>query len=67
VARLLADENLPVAVVEALRSHGHDVVTLVGSSLGSGASDAEVLDLARDEGRVVVTLNRKDFVNRPAR
>jgi hypothetical protein len=28
VARLLADENVPLAVVGALKSHGHDVATL---------------------------------------
>jgi predicted nuclease of predicted toxin-antitoxin system len=61
VARLLADENVPLPVVEALRSHGHDVVALTASSLGSGASDASILALARAEQRVVVTLDRRDF------
>jgi len=28
VARLLADENFPLPVVEALRIHVHDVVTM---------------------------------------
>jgi hypothetical protein len=28
VARILADENFPLPVVEALRRLGHDVVTL---------------------------------------
>jgi nucleoside-diphosphate-sugar epimerase len=61
VARLLADENVPIAVVQALRSHGHDVVTLVRSLLGSGVSDAEILARARIEQRIVVTLDRRDF------
>lgn len=61
MARLLADENVPLAVVEALRSHGHDVVTLVGGELGIGLSDAEVLARARGDGRAVLTLNRRDF------
>jgi hypothetical protein len=61
VARLFSDENVPIAVVEALRSRGHDVVTLVGSLLGSGVSDADILALARAEERAVVTLNRRDF------
>jgi hypothetical protein len=59
--RLLADENVPRAVVEALGAAGHDVVTVVRSELGSGASDAEVLAQARADERVVVTLNRRDF------
>jgi hypothetical protein len=61
VARLLADENVPLPVVEALRSHGHDVVVSTASSLGSGAPDVNVLALARVEQRVVVTLDRRDF------
>lgn len=61
MVRLLADENVPLQVVEALRSHGHDVVTLVRSLLGSGVSDAAILALARAEQRAVLTLNRRDF------
>jgi predicted nuclease of predicted toxin-antitoxin system len=61
VARLLADENVPVAVVEALRSHGHDVATLVANDLGSGVPDVEILARAHADGRVVLTLNRRDF------
>ena len=61
MARLLADENVPLAVVEALRSHGHDVITLAGGELGIGLSDAEVLARARSDGRAVLTLNRRDF------
>ena len=57
MARLLADETVPLAVVEALRVHGHDVVTL-GGLLGGGVTDAEVLALARLERRAVLTLNR---------
>jgi len=61
VARLLADENVPLAVVEELRSQGHDVVTLVGSLLGTGVSDTGILARARVEQRAVITLNRRDF------
>ena len=60
MARLLADENVPLPV-EALRSHGHDVGTLVASLLGSGVPDAQILALAGLEERAVVTLNRRDF------
>jgi predicted nuclease of predicted toxin-antitoxin system len=61
VARLLADENVPLPVVEALRSHGHDVITVVRSLPGSGASDAESLEQARVDERAVLTLDRRDF------
>ena len=61
MARLLADENVPLPVVEALRSHGHDVVRLVDSVLRRGTPDIDVLAFARLERRAVVTLNRKDF------
>lgn len=61
MARLLADENVPLAVVEALRAAGHDVLTVVRSQLSSGASDAEILAPARADERAVVTLNRRDF------
>jgi predicted nuclease of predicted toxin-antitoxin system len=63
VARLFADENFPFPAVEALRTLGHDVVTVeeVGRS-GQRWPDADVLEYARTEGRVVLTLNRKDFL-----
>jgi predicted nuclease of predicted toxin-antitoxin system len=61
VARLFADENMPLAVVETLRSLGHDVVTLIASTLGSGASDVEVLARGRIEDRAILTLDRRDF------
>lgn len=61
MARLLADENVPLPVVEALRSYGHDVIPVVRSLPGSGASDAEILKQARVDERAVLTLNRRDF------
>ena len=61
MARLRADENVPMAVVEALRSHGHDVVVQVETVQGAGVSDDKVLTHACREQRAVVTLNRGDF------
>jgi hypothetical protein len=63
VARLLADENFPLPVSEELRALGHDVVTL--EELGKSDQrlpDEEVLQLATEQGRVVLTLNRRHFV-----
>lgn len=61
--RLLADENFPFPVVEALRSFGHDVVTLSDlGKAGQAVTDGAVLKLASDDSRAVLTLNRKHFV-----
>src|ERR1022692_4569411 len=63
MARLYADENFPLAVVEELRRLGHDVVTVHESGKANRATpDVEVLEFARSEGRVVLTLNRKHFI-----
>lgn len=56
--RLLADENFPRPVVEALRAEGHDVLW-ARTDLG-GTSDVTLLDLAESEARIVLTLD-KDF------
>jgi len=56
--RLLADENFPKPIVEALRARGHDVLW-VRTDL-AGASDVDLLNLAESEGRIVITLD-KDF------
>ena len=56
--RLLADENVPLPSVVALRAAGHDVAA--GAEDAAGAPDADVLARARREGRVLLTLDR-DF------
>jgi predicted nuclease of predicted toxin-antitoxin system len=63
VARFLADENFPQPAVEELRRLGHDVLTVrdAGQS-GQAWPDREVLLFAVREGRAVVTLNRRDFL-----
>jgi len=63
VARLLADENFPLPVVEELRRLGHDVVTLEDAGkAGQSLPDEAVLDFASGDKRAVLTLNRKHFV-----
>ncbi len=54
----LADESCDFAVVRALRKAGHDVLAVAEQS--AQASDENVLDLARREGRIVLTED-KDF------
>ena len=56
--RLLADENFPKPLVEALRAHGHDV--LWARTALQGWKDVALLDFAEAERRVVLTLDR-DF------
>lgn len=56
--RFLADESCDFAIVRALRNEGHDVLAVADAA--RGAKDAEVVRLARDEGRVLLTED-KDF------
>jgi predicted nuclease of predicted toxin-antitoxin system len=63
MARLLADENFPRPVVEALQALGHDVVTVQEMGLGdSSVSDEAILERASTEQRAVLTLDRRDFI-----
>lgn len=63
MTRLLADENFPFPVVDALRRCGYDVLTLSDLGVaGQSLTDPAVLTLASDNSRAVLTLNRKHFV-----
>jgi predicted nuclease of predicted toxin-antitoxin system len=59
--KLLIDENLSPIVAVTLRQEGIDVVHVRDRGM-NGASDAQVLDLAFREDRVLVTSNIDDFV-----
>jgi hypothetical protein len=62
MAKLYSNENFPMPVVVALRALGHDVVTIQERGRANESTpDSEVLALATTEGRIVLTLNRKDF------
>ena len=56
--RFLADESCDFAVVRALREDGHDVLAVADAA--RGAKDPEVVRLARDGNRVLLTED-KDF------
>ena len=56
--RILADECCDGGLVEALQADGHDVLSVARAS--PGAVDGEVLALAMDRGRLLVTEDR-DF------
>lgn len=61
MARLYANENFPLPVVEELRRLGHDVLTVQETGKGNQAvPDEEVLAFAVSENRAV--LNRKHFI-----
>ena len=63
MARLFADENFPLPVVLALRQLGHDVWTIQeAGKANQSIEDEDVVALAHDEGRAVLTINRKHFV-----
>ena len=63
MARLYANENFPLPVVLALRELGHDCITIQETGRGGEAiPDADVLSFAASDQRVLLTLNRKDFI-----
>lgn len=62
MARLYADEDFPLPVVEELRRLGHDVRTVQeAGQAGQGVDDAEVLADAAADRRAVLTHNHADF------
>jgi predicted nuclease of predicted toxin-antitoxin system len=56
--RFLADVNVEKRIVESLRDAGHDVKWI--PDYDCQLEDAELLDLANAEGRILIT-NDKDF------
>jgi predicted nuclease of predicted toxin-antitoxin system len=56
--RVLANENIPAAVVDALLSRGHDVKWI--RIAAPGARDTTVLEIEQRESRLIVTFD-KDF------
>lgn len=58
--KFLIDSMFPPATAEALRSAGHDVTTpaLLGAA---NLPDEVLIEVATQQGRVLVTENAKDF------
>lgn len=56
--KLLFDENIGAIVAASLRQEGYDVVSILEET--PGAQDREVLERARAERRILITLDR-DF------
>lgn len=62
MARLYADENVALRLVEFLQDLGHDIVTVHQAGRANlGLEDDLVLSDAVAKGRVALTNNRKDF------
>ena len=61
MTKFLVDENIPPAVAHFLRSKGFDVKEVKEAGI-HGICDAEIMDLARQEGRVLLTFD-KHFSN----
>ncbi|MCC3419347.1 MAG: DUF5615 family PIN-like protein [Microcoleus sp. PH2017_29_MFU_D_A] len=63
MARIYADEQYPLPVVEFLRPLGYDILTVQeAGNAGSGIPDEDVLAFAVINERAVLTLNRGDFI-----
>ncbi len=54
--KLLADENIPAGAIDALRDAGCDVLSI--REIAPGIADAEVLRLAVNQSRLLVTFDR---------
>jgi predicted nuclease of predicted toxin-antitoxin system len=62
MARLYADEDFPLPVVEELRRLGHDVLTVQEAGRADqGVDDCEVLADATADRRALLTHNHSDF------
>lgn len=55
---ILADENLDLIIVDALKAHNIDVYSIF--ELDRGLTDKEIIDLSKDPPRVILTED-KDF------
>ncbi len=58
----LLDADIPPAVVVGLRQRGHDVIAASGDAALEALDDAQLLRLAAQQRRVLVTFNIADFV-----
>lgn len=65
--KLLLDEMIGPGVAAQLRALGRDVEAVVEHAELRGLPDERVLEIARDEGRILVTRNIADFALLDAR
>jgi hypothetical protein len=63
MADLYADENFPLPVIEELRRLGFDVLTMYeDDKANQSLTDEEVLSIAGEKKRALLTANRKHFI-----
>ena len=63
MASLYTNENFPFKVGLYLREMGHDVLTShEAGQANRGIPDKDVLEFALKSGRILLTLNRRDFI-----
>jgi hypothetical protein len=63
MASFYADEDFPDGVVEELRKLGHDVRTAQeAGNANQSIPDSEVVSFAHSLNRIVITLNRWDYI-----
>ncbi|MBW4563994.1 MAG: DUF5615 family PIN-like protein [Mojavia pulchra JT2-VF2] len=64
MTKFYANENFPLDLVQELRQLGYDVLTSYeAGQANQSISDEEVLNFAHEQERVVITLNREDFIS----
>jgi predicted nuclease of predicted toxin-antitoxin system len=63
MASFYANENFPIKVAQYLREMGHDVLTSYeAGNANQRIPDAEVLAFAAQAERILLTINRRDFI-----
>lgn len=61
--QIYSDENVPLPVVEELRRLGYDVLTMYeDGKANQSLPDDQVLTLATEKRRAVLTTNRRHFI-----
>lgn len=64
MASFYTNENFPIRVTQYLREMGHDVLTShEAGKANQRIPDEEVLAFAAEAGRILLTLNRRDFID----
>ncbi len=63
MASFYTNENFPIKIAQYLRQMGHDVLTShEAGKANQRIPDEEVLAFAAQSGRILLTLNRWDFI-----
>ena len=63
MASFYTNENFPIKVAQYLREMGHDVLTShEAGNANQRVPDVEVLEFAAKASRILLTLNRRDFM-----